>query len=657
MDIRHYPSMITFRNNEASFKKALSISTLMNYIPILAIAIIVFLTWLFITMVQNDRMEEQRDKLIEDALWVEQNLVFHLRIYESNLERIATELSSPALQSKHSAQLAHLKAINSEVVSISWVDLNGESLLTLPQGYRPDPIPPFAFPPVKVWLPVYYSTQHNDTLVKLSIPIFDKNNELSGALQATLSLSQLLTNHVPWWVAENYDVVLINNSDHVIAKRVNAAPTTDLLGHSMSVDPPLHGVRLRLTPYSSPQASTLTLLLSVIVALAALATVNLLVQHYYARKRQQAEQALLNEQAFRRAMENSITTGLRARDLHGRILYVNPAFCRLVGLNKDEIIGLTPPMPWWIPEMFSETLERHYQQNQTPKAQSFETRFMKSDGSLIDVQIYEAPLIDHLGKHMGWMGSIIDISSRKAQEEHANLQAEQLQHTAHLMTMGEMATTLAHELNQPLSAVTSYTTGCINLLKNNNIDTQELLIGLKHIAKQNRRAGEIIRRTHDFVRKREPVLRETKLQDILQSSLAIMQSELRKHKIHVTTYIPANAIYVMADHVMIEQVVLNLLRNAIDALRSIHDHTRLIELTVEHRDQHALVIISDNGYGVDENLVSLLFQPFASTKTQGMGIGLNICRSIIELHHGTLWYEATSNPGAVFVFTLALTNS
>lgn len=641
---------------DAAAPKSPRAPTLMTYVPILAIAVIVVLIGLFIVVVQNDRAEEQRNKLIEDALWVEQNLVFHLRMHESNLERIASEINAPKSRPELHARLSHMKAIHSELLSIVWVDTQGDAVLSFPQGYVPDQTPLKPVPRLKAWLPAYYSGQHDDTLSDLVLPVFNQKNELIGALQASISLSELLTNHVPWWVAENYEVVFIDTNDEVIARRVKTASTSNLMHHSMSVDPPLHGVRLRLTPYVTPTTPTLTLLLTVIVGLAALAIINLLVQHYYGRKRQQAEQALLNEQAFRHAMENSITTGLRARDLQGKILHVNSAFCRLVGLKEEDIIGLSPPMPWWAPEMLSETLERHYQQNQRPTAQSFETRFRRPDESIIDVQVHEAPLINSQGEHIGWMGSIIDISSRKAQEEHASRQAEQLQQTAQLMSMGEMTTTLAHELNQPLSAVASYTAGCMNLLKNENTDKAELQAGLEQIAKQNRRAGEIVRRTHDFVRKREPALCVETLQHIIHNSLAIMQAELRKHQIKLELKLPEPPLQVMVDQVMIEQVILNLLRNAIDALKHQDAPPRQIELSVECHDHHALVIVSDNGPGVDDDMVSLMFQPFATTKRQGMGIGLNICRSIIELHHGTLWYEATSTAGAVFVFTLPLTS-
>ncbi|MGG4604759.1 ATP-binding protein [Paenalcaligenes sp. Me131] len=626
----------------------------MSYAPILAIAIIVILITLFILLLRKDRVDELRTKLIEDALWVEQNLFFQLRTHEENIERLAQEISKGQDPNVLLTRLQHVKDIHPELQVISWFDQQREAPLTLPRGYNPLPATA-PLPRFKAWFPARQDEQLNEVLVDFQVPIFGANNQPTGLLRTSLSLNQLLTSQIPWWVAGQYEIVLVdNNSDRVIARRVNAALKTSELSHSMSVDPPLHGVRLQLKPYTSGSTSTQTLLIIVIVGLAIFAIISLLVQYYYARKRQQAEHALLDEQAFRRAMENSMTTGMRARDLEGRILYVNPAFCRLVGWEANEIIGLAPPMPWWPPDMVNETLDRHYQQNRMPTAQSFETRFQHRDGSILDIQVHEAPLINNQGKHMGWMGSIIDISSRKAQEERTSQQAEQLQKTAHLMSMGEVASTLAHELNQPLSAVASYAAGCLNLLEDTDSSPDDLRSGLKNLAAQNKRAGEIVRRTNDFVRKREPLVQSEKLRPIVLDSLGFIHNEMLKHKVRVTLDIPEAELYVMADRIMIEQVLFNLLRNALEALKNQPLDQRKIEINVQTRGQHALLAISDQGPGVAPEMMPLLFQPFSTNKVNGMGIGLNICRSIIELHRGTLWYESSASHGATFVFTLPL---
>lgn len=627
----------------------------MSYAPILAIAIIVILITLFILLLRKDRVDELRTKLIEDALWVEQNLFFQLRTHEENVERLAQEISKGQDPDVLLTRLQHVKDIHPELQIISWFDVQRDEPLTLPRGYNAQS-PTNPLPRFKSWFPARKDGQLNEVLVDFQAPIFGVNNQPTGLLRTSLSLNQLLTSQIPWWVAGQYEIVLVdNNSDRVIARRVNTALKTSELSYSMSVDPPLHGVRLQLKPYTSGSTSTQTLLIIVIVGLAIFAIISLLVQYYYARKRQQAEQALLDEQNFRRAMENSMTTGMRARDLNGRILYVNPAFCQLVGWKADEIIGLSPPMPWWPPDMVNETLDRHYQQNRMPTAQSFETRFQHRDGSILDIQVHEAPLINNQGKHMGWMGSIIDISSRKAQEERTSQQAEQLQKTAHLMSMGEVASTLAHELNQPLSAVASYAAGCLNLLEDGETASHDdLRSGLESLAAQNRRAGEIVRRTNDFVRKRDPLLKHEELRPIILDSLSFIHNELLKHKVRTTLDLPEANLYVMADRIMIEQVLFNLLRNALEALKNQPVDQRKIDINVQTRGQHALIAVSDQGPGVAADMVPLLFQPFSTNKTNGMGIGLNICRSIIELHRGTLWYETPATHGATFVFTLPL---
>ena len=627
----------------------------MSYAPILAIAIIVILITLFILLLRKDRVDELRTKLIEDALWVEQNLFFQLRTHEENLERLSLEISKGQDPDILLNRLEHMKGIHPELQVISWFDEQRDEPLSLPRGYKAQQ-PASPLPRFKAWFPARFDEQLNEMLVDFQVPIFGANNQPTGLLRTSLSLNQLLTSQIPWWVAGQYEIVLVdNNSDRVIARRVNTALKTSDLNHSMSVDPPLHGVRLQLKPYTSGTTSTQTLLTVVIVGLAFFAIISLLVQYYYARKRQQAEQALLDEQTFRRAMENSMTTGMRARDLDGRILYVNPAFCRLVGWEANEIIGLSPPMPWWPADMVNETLDRHYQQNRTPTAQSFETRFLHRNGTILDIQVHEAPLINNQGKHMGWMGSIIDISSRKAQEERTSQQAEQLQKTAHLMSMGEVASTLAHELNQPLSAVASYAAGCLNLLDDDEPENRDdLRSGLQNLAAQNRRAGEIVRRTNDFVRKREPLLKPESLRPIILDSISFIHNDLLKHKVRPTLDIPETELVVMADRIMIEQVLFNLLRNALEALKNEDIDQRKIDINVQTQGNYALIAISDQGPGVAPDMVPLLFQPFSTNKTNGMGIGLNICRSIIELHRGTLWYETPANHGATFVFTLPL---
>ncbi|HRL22426.1 MAG TPA: PAS domain S-box protein [Alcaligenes sp.] len=626
------------------------------YVPMLAIVVIVLLMGVFAWAVLSERRDEQSDELIRNALWVEQSLSFQLRSHENNLNRIADELSmSDRLGDTREAQtlLQHFKTIHPDLLKVVIQDRFGTTLLVRPPGADTRIAAHVATPRKATWLPVYRSREHQESVLDLVVPVYE-NNELAGTLRATFSLHKILTENVPWWIAEHYHVTLVDNSDTVLATRSKGEPDSQALRHAMSVDPPLHGLRLLITPYQQKRIPTFTLLLTVIVGLALLAVVNLVIQHHYARKRRDAEYALLQEQAFRSAIENSMITGMRARDLDGRILYVNPAFCRLVGMDSEQIIGLAPPMPWWVPEMMDETLERRDRLQRTPTVQVFETRFQHTDGSRLDVQVFESPLIDAQGEQVGWIGSIIDISSRKQAEALASSQSEQLHHTAKLITMGEMASTLAHELNQPLSAIASYAAGALNLLRAGKADPALLTRSMESLAEQTRRAGLIIHRIHDFVRKRDPQLIPLNLVDALHGALALARADLTRHDIQLRLPPHPTTLPVLGDKVLLEQVIFNLVRNAAEAMSDLPAPRRVLEVTMLKREATVLIMVADQGPGVSSNIMSEVFQAFTTTKTDGLGIGLNICRSIVELHHGQLWFENEAPYGATFLFSLPL---
>jgi two-component system sensor histidine kinase DctS len=184
-------------------------------------------------------------------------------------------------------------------------------------------------------------------------------------------------------------------------------------------------------------------------------------------RRQSVEEELRQEHAFRKAMEDSLDTGMRARNLDGEITYVNPAFCRMVGWSAGNWLGEGHPCPTG--QMIISTKPARFMIACLPaKARSkvSNLKFKRRNGEVIDVLIHETPLIDAHGRHFGWMGSMVDITERKHAEEIARQQQERLQSTSRLVAMGEMASSIAHELNQPLAAISSYCTGAANLLRN-----------------------------------------------------------------------------------------------------------------------------------------------------------------------------------------------
>jgi two-component system sensor histidine kinase DctS len=282
---------------------------------------------------------------------------------------------------------------------------------------------------------------------------------------------------------------------------------------------------------------------------------------------------------------------------------------------------------------------------------------MRKNGERFHALVYEAKLIDGNGNHTGWMASVLDITERKRAEELARQQQEQLQFTSRLVTMGEMASTLAHELNQPLAAIASYNTGCLNLLNAGQTDPKEILPALEKIGLQAQRAGKIIRRVHDFVRKSEPKRAPCAVGEVIEDCLGFVETEARKRHVRIDCDLPPLP-PVPADRLMLEQVLLNLIRNGMEAMAATPEAERALRIAVEIGDGELLVSVGDQGSGIAPEIRDKLFTAFFTTKPEGMGIGLSICRSIIEFHRGRLWAEdnpqSPTGSGTIFRFTLPL---
>ena len=370
---------------------------------------------------------------------------------------------------------------------------------------------------------------------ELVVPVYAER-ELAGMLVVVYPFASLLNNLVPWWFAEKYRVVVVDDNDIQYAAKSNIQGTPSLT-YQLPFDPPGYGLKLHVTSYRSAANPLQRLLAGAILVLAAGVFWSLWIVRDLMKKRSHAEEALRAENALRTAMEDSLTVGMRARDLQGRIIYVNPAFCRMTGFSSEELVDRSPPMPYWVPEQLDETMALHQAvlAGDAPP-DGFEITFQRKDGERFEALIYEAPLIDGNGRHTGWMASVLDVTERRRAEELARQQQEQLQFTSRLVTMGEMASTLAHELNQPLAAIASYNTGCLNLLAKDDPDTQDIRQALEKLGVQAQRAGRIIRRVHDFVRKSEPRRAPIALAEIIDDCIGFIEAEARKR--HVTLEIP-----------------------------------------------------------------------------------------------------------------------
>ena len=380
------------------------------------------------------------------------------------------------------------------------------------------------------------------------------------------------------------------------------------------------------------------------------------------RRRLKAESDLADALAFRKAMEDSLVTGLRARDLGGRITYVNPAFCQMVGFSAEELLGQSVNAPYWPPELAQE-----YQQRQairlagnSPPREGFESVFMHKDGSRFPVLIIEAPLINAQGEQTGWMSAFLDIREQRRVEELSRASTERLQATARLATVGEMASLLSHELNQPLAAIASYATGSLNLLQDaGHIDAQ-LALALKRISEQAERAGKVIKSVHDFVRRRDQAREAVSAQALMDAVLPLVNLQARKLLVDVRIRIEPGLPKLLCDRTMVEQVMLNLARNGMQAMDNAQIHPRILEILVRsapaEQSRWIAFSVTDRGRGIPPEVASQLFTPFFTTKTEGMGLGLSLCRTVIEQHGGVLNFTSDALNGTQFSFTLPATD-
>jgi PAS domain S-box-containing protein len=248
-----------------------------------------------------------------------------------------------------------------------------------------------------------------------------------------------------------------------------------------------------------------------------------------------------------------------------------------------------------------------------------------------------------------------DITDRKHIDEVSLQQQKRLEQTSRLITMGEMASSLAHELNQPLSAIANYCAGCVKRMQSGNYQFDDLLAAMQKASDQAERAGKIIRRMRDMVKKSDPNRQAVALNELIDEARAFADIEAQRSSTQLLLDIPENLPKIVVDRIMIEQVLLNLIKNGIEAMHGTPIERRKLGIRARLVDERLLeVSISDRGHGIAEGDEEKIFAPFFTTKSEGMGIGLAICRSIIEFHQGRLWAEPRREGGSTFRFTVPI---
>ncbi len=627
-------------------------------------------------------------------------------------------------------------------------------------------------------------------LLQLHIPLANQQGKFAGVVLGEYSIDALLRYAVPAEVSAKYAVALLDGKNRIIAG--NSVPPrkgpSQLLPwaaqpneYEVPVSPVGNGLIIRAQAYRTSLGVIGSGLFWLVGALSAMTAWMLIGNWRHTRRRMQAQRALVAETNFRRAMENSMLTGMRALDMHGRITYVNAAFCQMTGWSEGELVGRTPPFPYWPDEDREQLMARLDDElHGRTVAGGFQVRVKRKDGSLFDARLYLSPLIDAKGQQTGWMTSMTDITEpnrireqlsasyerfttvlealdasvsvaplgseellfanklyrlwfgvqtaghlqmvaqagvpeqprvddsldavdslvglptgtltaarsenaeifvpelgkwlevrsrylnwvdgrlaqmviatditpRRHAEEQAEAQAERAQSSSRLITMGEMASSVAHELNQPLTAINNYCNGLVTRIKKQQINEEDLLAALEKTARQAHRAGQIIQRIRSFVKRSEPNRTLSDVATLVSEAVELAEIELRRRNVRLSHYVAARLPRLMVDPILIEQVLVNLLRNAAESIEHARRPAsrRSVELRVIPKEIDAQPVIEfsvlDSGQGLAPEVMERLYEAFFTTKPEGMGIGLNLCRSIVESHQGRMQAENIYN--------------
>jgi PAS domain S-box-containing protein len=370
------------------------------------------------------------------------------------------------------------------------------------------------------------------------------------------------------------------------------------------------------------------------------------------RKQQQSAEAL-------QIIFDSVPACIFYKDKENRFLRVNRAFADMMGMPREQLEGRS------IFDLYPrEQAEAFWKDDQDviasgkPKTNIVEPVQIKTEERW--VQTDKVPYRDPQGHIIGVIGFSVEITERRRAEEAIRQSEEErhraeLAHVARLTMMGEMAASLVHELNQPLHAVSNYARGSIRRLLKMPDRDEDLVAAIRQIDDEAKRAAEIVRRVRRFVQKREPQSTEVLLNHLVEEVVLLSKAELEQRHIRIVLRLAENLPPIPGDPIQIEQVIMNLVRNGLEAMDDMPEDRRILEIrTARNGDDAVQAEVCDCGMGIEESDPERVFQPFFTTKPEGMGMGLAISRSIIEAHGGRLWSSANEVQGCTFHFTLPI---
>ncbi len=359
----------------------------------------------------------------------------------------------------------------------------------------------------------------------------------------------------------------------------------------------------------------------------------------------------MSEERWRNLFE-CVPVGVNMVGLHQRYVAANPAFQRMTGYSEAELRSLTPVDITHEDDQATSKAIIAAQLAGQPFVQHREKRYRRKDGSIFwaEVDAFLAPVA---GGAPLLAGVAVDVTERKHAEEALRDTQRELAHAARLTTLGELAASIAHEINQPLAAISSNGVAGLNWLNRKKPDLGEARDALSRIVRDVGHAADVIRGLRALARKSGPQLTRLDIDEVIGEVLELTGSEMRRQGVTLRTTLAASEQPVVGDRVQLQQVLLNLIMNGVEAMRTVKQRAR--ELAVSStldEPGSVLVAVEDTGAGLDPAVAQRIFEPFFTTKSEGLGMGLAICRSIVEVHGGRLWASPRTPHGSAFRFTL-----
>jgi PAS domain S-box-containing protein len=369
-------------------------------------------------------------------------------------------------------------------------------------------------------------------------------------------------------------------------------------------------------------------------------------------ERRDKEAALRDSEARYRALVMATANMVWRANAEGEGFLVSPLWQELTGQSENEASNFG-----WLKALHpkdQERSERLWKQAMTQKRMyENELQVRTRNGSYRHFHVQAVPIIAPDDAVREWIGTAVDITQEREAALTVQRQRDELAHVARITTMGELAASLAHELNQPLTAILSNAQAAQRFLAADPANVGEVTAILRDIVEDDSRAGEVIRRVRELVRKGDLEIAALDLETIVRDVVRLIHSDAILHNVNIALQMDPGAPKVQGDKVQLQQVVLNLLLNAFQAMKDCPVNERHVTVRIEVDDVHEVIVaVRDRGNGMKEHQLDKIFQPFYTTKENGLGLGLAISRSIVEAHGGKLWGENNHDRGATFYFSV-----